>query len=56
MEIHLYVDLKEICSIGLAKAQESLGYVIVKRKGISAARSNPEGKSLTALLPRAQPS
>jgi hypothetical protein len=29
MKVHLHGDLQEICSIGWADAQESLGYVIV---------------------------
>ena len=32
MKVHLHVDLQEICSIGWADAQESLGYVIVTEK------------------------
>jgi len=29
MKVHLHIDLQEICSIGWADAQESLGYVIM---------------------------
>ncbi|KRY96396.1 hypothetical protein T4B_5499 [Trichinella pseudospiralis] len=43
MKVHLHVDLQEICPIG-------------DRKGISAARSNPEMKSLGTLPLRAHPS
>ena len=32
MTVHLYVDLQEVCSIGWANAQESLGYVRVTEK------------------------
>ena len=32
MKVHLHVDLQEICPIGWADAQESLGYVIVTGK------------------------
>jgi hypothetical protein len=48
--------LPEICPIGWADAQESLGYVIVIGKGISAARSHPKMKSLGTLPLRAHPS
>ena len=44
--IHVHVFRPGICPIGWVGAQESLGYVIVTEKGISAARSNPGMKSL----------
>ena len=56
MKVHLYVDLQEICPIAWANAQESLDYVIVTGKGISASRSNLEMKSLGTLPLRAHPS
>jgi len=49
MKLCLYVDLQEICPIGWADAQESIGYVIVIGKHLSAARRNPEIKSLGTL-------
>lgn len=55
MKVHLPVDLQEICSIGWANAQDSLGYVMVTGKDISAARSNPGMKSLKILHLRAYP-
>jgi hypothetical protein len=55
MKVHVYVDLQEVCSIGWANAQESLGYVIVIGKGLLAARSNPEMNSLGTLPLRAHP-
>jgi hypothetical protein len=46
MKVHLYVDLRGICSIRWANAQGLLFQFNNDRKGLSAARSNPEMKSL----------
>ena len=46
MNVHLYVELQEICSIGWADAQESLYDGIMIGKGTYTARSNSEMKSL----------
>jgi hypothetical protein len=48
MNVHLYVELQEICSIGWADAQESLYDGIMIGKGTYAARSNSEMKFLKA--------
>jgi hypothetical protein len=52
MKVHLHSDLQEICPIGWAGAQESLGS---GRKGITAVRSNPGMKSLGSWSHRAHP-
>lgn len=56
MNVHLHVDLQEVCPVGWANAQESLNCVIGIGEGISAARSNPEMMSLGTLSLRAHPS
>lgn len=53
MNVHLYVDVHEICAIGWANAQGSLQYIIMT--GMSTTRINPEMTSLKSLQFRVYP-
>jgi hypothetical protein len=56
MKVHLHADLQEICPIGWTDTQETLGYVTMTEKRISAVRSSPGMKSLGLCLSQVHPS